>query len=78
MVLIHLHTDRIYELNRTGARLWELVGEGCERSRLHEQLLREFDVDAAQLIGEIDQLLSALSAARLVTLTRDTPQPRGN
>jgi hypothetical protein len=70
MVLIHLQTNLIYELNRTGARLWELIGEGCERSELHHRLLSEFEVDPEHLSPEIDRLLHALSAARLVTLSR--------
>ena len=28
MVLIHMQTNKIFELNRTGARVWELLGEG--------------------------------------------------
>jgi hypothetical protein len=60
MVLIQLGTDKIYELNLTGARLWELLGEVCDRSELQLRLAREFDVDAAELSGDVDRLLAAL------------------
>ena len=27
-VLVHLRTNQIFELNATGVRIWELIGEG--------------------------------------------------
>ena len=66
IALLHLKTDRFYELNRTGARLWELLSAGYDRARIQEQLLLEFDVDAAQLTDEIDAMLASLKDENLV------------
>ena len=32
-VLVNLESNRIFELNETGARVWELLGEGLEPDR---------------------------------------------
>jgi coenzyme PQQ synthesis protein D (PqqD) len=65
-VLVNLKTNRIYSLNRTGARLWELLGEGKDRAAAEEALLGEFDVDETELRREVDDLLGELEAEDLV------------
>lgn len=67
VVLVHMGTNRISELNRTGARLWELLTEGYDRAEIEERMLQEFDVNRAQLTAEIDALLSSLQAEGLVS-----------
>ena len=71
IVLVHLETNRIYELNPTGAALWELVGAGLDRQNIEQRLLEEFDVDQAQLADEIDDILSRLTAEDLVRVSGD-------
>ncbi len=65
-VLVHPRTDRIYALNRTGARVWELLGAGYDRTRVHEQMLQEFEVSPAQLARDIDAILTSLQDEGLV------------
>jgi hypothetical protein len=67
IVLVHLRTNRIYSLNRTGARVWELLGEGRDRAELLAHLEREFDVARHELEREVDSLLERLSAEGLVS-----------
>jgi hypothetical protein len=67
-VLVHLGTNRIYSLNPTGARFWELLADGRDRSEIKEQLLGAFDVSEGQLEEEIEALLSSLIAEGLVTV----------
>jgi hypothetical protein len=69
IVLVNLKTNRIFALNRTGARLWELLEVGCDRSEISRQMQAEFDVDAAQLEQEIEALLSSLLDEELVVST---------
>jgi hypothetical protein len=66
LVLVHLKTNRIYSLNRTGTRLWELLGSGCGREALERQLLDEFDVDEAQLREEIEGRLAEFAREGLL------------
>jgi Coenzyme PQQ synthesis protein D (PqqD) len=67
IVLVHLGTDRIYALNETGARFWELLAAGGDRAAIRAQLLREFAVEPAELDFEIDALVADLVHAGLVT-----------
>ncbi len=66
MVLVHLGTNRIYSLNETGARFWELLAAGGERAEIERQLLDEFVVDPADLRAEIASMLEALADEGLV------------
>jgi len=65
-VLVNLKTSRIYTLNPTGARLWELLGEGRDATDIEATLLGEFDVAAAELRCEVDRLLGELAEAGLI------------
>ena len=64
-VLVRLTTNRIYELNTTGARVWELVQDGLTRDVLVGQLAAEFGGPADRLGGDVDELLSLLHAEGL-------------
>jgi hypothetical protein len=65
-VLVHLGTNRIYTLNSTAARLWELLEEGHDRLEIERRMGAEFDVDGAELAEEIERALASLTAEGLV------------
>jgi hypothetical protein len=67
IVLVHLRTNRIYSLNRTGARAWELLGEGQSRAEILAQLERDFDVASDELEREVDSLFARLTAEGLAS-----------
>jgi hypothetical protein len=71
VVLVHLRTNRIYDLNRTGARLWALLSEGRTRAEMRQRMLSEFDVDASTLERETDEILASMLAAQLVVVDGD-------
>jgi hypothetical protein len=66
IVLVHLETNRIFELNRTGAFLWEALAAGSTRVELEERLAEEYDVDRDELAREIDELLGRFTSERLI------------
>jgi hypothetical protein len=66
VVLVHLHTNQIYTLNRTAARLWQLLAEGRGLDAARQELLQEFDVDEEELRAEVSKLVGELSAKGLV------------
>ena len=68
VVLVNLRTNRIYVLNRTAARFWDLMDAGNDRAKIRERLLDEFDVEGAQLDEQIEALLSDLTAEELVSV----------
>jgi hypothetical protein len=66
VVLIHVNTDKIFVLNRTGARLWELLSSGLDRADVHQRMLQEFDVTEDQLTREVDELIASLRNEQLI------------
>jgi hypothetical protein len=60
IVLVHLHTNRIYELNATGARIFELLREGRTIDQVVQELREEFDANDVDLRGEIDRLIEGV------------------
>jgi len=66
VIIVNLRTNRMHSLNRTGARLWDLLTTGHDVTRIHAQLLAEFDVDPVQLGHEIDAIVTSLREAGLV------------
>jgi hypothetical protein len=69
VVLVHLRTNRIYSLNHTAARAWELLSAGEDRAQIEQTLLDEFDVDPGALKRSLDELLDHLASAELVSLS---------
>lgn len=68
VVLVSLETNRIFELNRTGARFWELLQSETDRGRIEAQLLEEFAVAEAELSAEVDRLIKSLDDEELVRI----------
>lgn len=66
VVLVQLRRNRIYTLNQTGARLWELLEQGHDLQRAREQMLLEFEVGEEQLREEIRALVDELVKAGLL------------
>lgn len=65
-VLVNLRTDRILELNATGIRIWELIGEGLSLGAIAAQLRLEFEVTPAEVEQEIARLVDELAREGLV------------
>jgi hypothetical protein len=68
VVLVSLETNRIFELNRTGARFWELLQSETDRGRIEAQLLEEFTVTEEELSAEVDRLIKSLGDEELVRI----------
>jgi len=66
IVLVHMETNRIYELNRTAAALWDVLEAGATQAELEQRLALEFDVEPDELAREIDELLGHLMSERLI------------
>ena len=66
IVLVHLETNRIYELNNTAASLWDALAGGSTQAELEARLALEYDVDPSELAHEVDELLRQLTSERLI------------
>lgn len=61
IVLVDLKTDRIYSLNRTASRIWELMCADCDRAEVERRMLEEFDVTPGQVAEAIDELVTSMT-----------------
>ena len=74
IVVVHVGTDRIFELNPTAARIWDLLSEGHDPIEIQRIVSQEFDVPAALASREIEDLLNSLVAENIISLqTHDRP-----
>ncbi|MEO5896085.1 MAG: PqqD family protein, partial [Vicinamibacterales bacterium] len=71
-VLVHLRTNRIFEVNATGLRIWELAADGRTLLDIKETLQREFEVDTDRLEAELLALVAELTREGI--LDDDNPQ----
>ena len=65
-VLIRLTTNRIYELNATGARLWDLLQTGSAVDTIVDCLTSEFEGSPDSIRADVDALLHRLRGEGLV------------
>jgi asparagine synthase (glutamine-hydrolysing) len=65
-VLVQLHTNRMYELNATGARIWELLAAGQDLGGIEARLQGEFDIGGQALRSELLGLVGRLRAEGLL------------
>ena len=65
-VVVNLRTNRIFELNATGMRAWELIAHGRTRAELAHQLEAEFDAAPGRVRAELEQLIADLAGEGLV------------
>jgi len=65
-ILVDVPTNRIFELNETGTRVWELLDQGLDRGRIVHHLVDEFEVDEERAIAEVEDLISRLRTEGLL------------
>ncbi|MGH7896443.1 MAG: PqqD family protein, partial [Candidatus Binatia bacterium] len=66
VIVVQLKTDRVYALNDSAARIWELVASGRSVREIQRAVAEEFAVDPAILERSIRRLLSRLNSRRLL------------
>lgn len=64
-VLIHLDTNRIFELNATGARVWALIQEGRTREQIVATLRAEY-AGGDEVESTVGDLLDHLGREKLI------------
>ena len=65
-VLIHLGTNRIFELNATGSRIWALLEQGLDRDAVCAHIRQEFDAPEAEAEQAVADLLAELTREQLI------------
>ena len=70
IILVDLATNKTYELNRTGGRLWELLDGGSTYGDALTTLGSEFEVGTEELRAEAAKLVARLLDEQLAVETR--------
>jgi Coenzyme PQQ synthesis protein D (PqqD) len=65
-VLVNLRTNRILELNVTGIRIWELIGDGLSVGEIGQRLHAEFDAPPDEVHSELRRLIGELTREGLI------------
>jgi hypothetical protein len=65
-VLVDLGTNRIYELNPTGARIWAMLEAGLDRGAISARVAQEFGNSGSEIERDIDDLLQELAREGLI------------
>jgi hypothetical protein len=68
LVLLNLDTETYYGLDEVGTRMWELLSSSPTIESAFEQLVSEYEVDAATLRVDLEALLGQLVDGGLVEL----------
>jgi hypothetical protein len=66
IVVVHVGTDRIFELNSTAARIWDLLSEGRDRNEIQRLVSQEFNVSETLASRQIEELLSSLVSENII------------
>lgn len=66
-VLLNLETERYFELDDVGTRMWQLLTESDDTEHVLAQLLREYEVDESTLRDDLATLIEQLSKSGLIT-----------
>jgi len=69
VVLVHTRTDEIYVLNRTGARVWDLLCDECDPAEIERRLVEEFEVTPAEVSEQVENLIASLAKGQLIAVS---------
>jgi hypothetical protein len=65
-VILNLASGVYFGLDEVGTRMWQLLSEHGDDTKALALLLDEYEVDAAQLRQDFDQLIGQLRAKGLI------------
>ena len=68
VVILHLKDGIYYELNETGARVWELIQQPCSLETVLDALLAEYEADAQQCAADLLALVEDMVGRGLIEI----------
>ena len=66
LVLLDLQSSKYFNLNKTGAAIWQLLSEKKDQSSISRNLAEQFGVDEKQAQADVAELLGQLLRAGLI------------
>ena len=70
-VILDLKSESYFGLDKVGTRIWQLLQEQEDIQTITATMLNEYDVGEEQLEKDIQNLLTQLNKAGIVTLNYD-------
>ena len=70
-VILDLKSETYFGLDEVGTRIWQLLVEKEDIQTINSTMLNEYDVEEDQVEKEIQNLLTQLDKAGIVTLNYD-------
>jgi Coenzyme PQQ synthesis protein D (PqqD) len=71
LVLLHMGTEIYFGLDPVGVAMWEAICESGTIAGAHEALVPQYDVDATQLLSDLQELTDQLVDRGLLTIRSD-------
>ena len=68
-VLVDETGGSVHVVNATAARVWELCGEGATFNSVLHAMSAEYDIDEAELRGDLEAVLSEFRELSLVSVS---------
>lgn len=68
IAILNTKTGIYFGLDPVGARIWSLVLQGRSVEQMRDMMLEEYDVEPAQLEGDLAHLLAELEGKGLIEL----------
>ena len=65
-VLLNLNTERYLGLNPVGTRMWNVLSSASSIQAAYDELLREYEVDPAQLRADLEEFIDQLLGQKLI------------
>lgn len=65
-VILNLNDEKYYRLNGMAIRMWQALVSAESVEGAHTQLMEEYDVDAATLQKDLDDLIRYLHDAKMI------------
>jgi hypothetical protein len=69
VVLLDQRNDTYLGVNASGAALWQLLVDGCDRHQLVGRLMELYGIDEAQAGADVDSLIAGLGGEGLLDQT---------
>ncbi|MEP5567624.1 MAG: PqqD family protein [Halioglobus sp.] len=67
-VLLDLNSENYFGLDEVGTRIWQLIESSGNLQEIYDTMLNEYEVDADQLLEDMEQLVVDIEKAGLVSL----------
>ena len=68
-VLLDLRSEKYFGLNAVGLRVWQMLQEDSDVKSLRRRMMAEYNVNSAELDRDLDDLLTRLVDAGLLTVS---------